>query len=188
MPDNTTPITDPAASSFTPLPDETTPSTAFTGADLSGGVQTVQANDAQTTLASAGIPTGVKTIAIAQADIEKYKIPADWIEKDPALIALILSTESMKEEERKYWFQLMPVMNDEQVTKLRGILQKEKDQLAALDAKYANEVERLNSSQAGAWKAEEATKKRRDIEQREAAHEAEEKKDEEDILNQIENF
>jgi len=191
MPDNTTPITDPAASSFTPLPDETTPSTAFTGANLGGGVQpaqAVQTNDVQTPPANAGIPTGVKTIAIAQADIEKYKIPADWIEKDPALIALILSTESMKEEERKYWFQLMPVMNDEQVTKLRGILQKEKDQLAALDAKYANEVERLNSSQAGAWKAEEATKKRRDIEQREAAHEAEEKKDEEDILNQIENF
>jgi len=187
MPDQNIPITNQAAGGFAPLPDETgTPAklSPFGGS----GAQAAQANDPQTAHANAGIATGVQTIAIAQADIEKYTIPSEWVRKDPALVALILSTESMKDEERTYWFSLMPVMNTEQITKLRGILHKEKDQLAALDTKYASEVARLNNSQAGAWQAEEATKKRHDIEQKEAAHETEEAAEEADILKRIENF
>ncbi|MFA5351987.1 MAG: hypothetical protein WC304_01765 [Candidatus Gracilibacteria bacterium] len=151
--------TNPATSNFTPLPEE-----------------------------AKGIPlanTGVKHIVITKEDIEKFGIPEDFLQSKPALIEMILQTESMKEDEKRYWFQLLPIMSDEQIQKLEGILQNEKDQLEALDAKYANEISNLNDKHLSQWKAEEATKKRKEIEAKEAATESGEDAQAANILNQI---
>jgi hypothetical protein len=155
MNQTSTPIT----SGFTPLPDE-----------------------------NKGIPfanVGVKHIAISKADIEKFGIPEDFLKTKPALIELILQTESMKEDEKRYWFQLLPIMNEEQIQKLEGILQNEKDQLAALDAKYANEISNLNDKHLIQWKTEEAARKRKELEAKESATESGEASKEADILKQI---
>jgi hypothetical protein len=56
------------------------------------------------------------------------------------LIDLILKSESMNDEERQYWVDILPVMTPEQVEQLRGILVNERDQLAAIDAKYTTDV------------------------------------------------
>lgn len=159
-----------AATTFAPLPDEQS--------STSGTQPTGQ------TLAS----TGVKHIAITREQIESFGIPEEWIAKNPALIDLILTTESMKDDERKYWFQLLPVMTDEQVTKLVGILQNERDQLAALDAKYSDEVAKLNDKYLAAWKIEQAAKKRKDIEAAEAVHATADVENQADILSQIESL
>ncbi len=128
-----------------------------------------------------------RKIAISKEDIKKFGISEEYAKQNPALIDLILKTESMKDEERKYWFQLLPIMSEDQVKKLEGILQNEKDQLEELDKKYETEVAKLNEKHSN-WNPETAKAKRKQNEEKEKAQEAKEKGDEEDILNQLENL
>lgn len=73
-----------------------------------------------------------------------YIIPALIRKKFPDLVKLIFETESMDEEEREYWLQIMPIMSEEQIVKFRDILVNEKEQLAKLDKEYENEMSRIN--------------------------------------------
>ena len=64
-------------------------------------------------------------------------IPPETQEKFGALIELIKGSESMNQEERQYWINILPAMTPDQVTNLEQILTNEREQLAAIDAKYA---------------------------------------------------
>lgn len=75
------------------------------------------------------------------------RIPSDLQLKFPELLDLIVKSESMNDEERQYWIDILPIMTVEQITQLQGILQNERDQLAAIDAKYATEIEKINEAQ-----------------------------------------
>jgi hypothetical protein len=158
--------------------------------DSSGATGFSPLPDEQAAQKSAGQPladVGKKTIAISKADLEKFEINEEYAKQNPALVDLILKTESMKDEERKYWFQLLPIMSEDQVQKLQGILQNEKDQLQELDKKYEAEVSKLNETHSN-WDPKKFTAKRKTIEEAEKAHQENEKNDEEDILNQLENM
>ncbi|MEK7544780.1 MAG: hypothetical protein AAB551_01480, partial [Patescibacteria group bacterium] len=74
----------------------------------------------------------------------KYTIPDAVKQKYPDLIELVLQTESMKQDERDYWFQILPVMSEEQLAKFYGILANEKKQLQKLDAEYTDQMKKLN--------------------------------------------
>jgi hypothetical protein len=65
-------------------------------------------------------------------------IPPDVKAAFPDIVDLVMHSESMNNEERQYWFDILPVMTPEQVQQLRDILMNEKNQLAAIDAKYAD--------------------------------------------------
>ncbi len=55
----------------------------------------------------------------------------------PDLIVLVLESRSMdKAEEKQSWFNLMPMMNDEQIAKLNDILTREKQKLQEIEQKY----------------------------------------------------
>src|SRR3989338_6948393 len=56
------------------------------------------------------------------------------------LIDLIKGSESMNNEERQYWINILPIMTPEQLKNLEDILSSEKKQLAAIDAKYSKEM------------------------------------------------
>jgi hypothetical protein len=64
-------------------------------------------------------------------------IPAETQAKFGPLVMLIQGSESMNTEERQYWINILPVMTQEQLQSLNDILVNEKEQLAAIDAKYA---------------------------------------------------
>ncbi|HVW67018.1 MAG TPA: hypothetical protein VHA78_04810 [Candidatus Peribacteraceae bacterium] len=75
-------------------------------------------------------------------------IPQSTQEQFPELIALILHSESMNEEERQYWIDILPDMKEEQRTQLRDILVSERDQLADIDKKFAlSRQETINTEQ-----------------------------------------
>ncbi len=59
------------------------------------------------------------------------------------LIELILASESMTDEERQYWINILPAMTPEQRNSLQEILVNERDQLKAIDAKYSQEISTL---------------------------------------------
>ncbi len=75
-------------------------------------------------------------------------VPADTRAAQPELVELILHSESMNDDERRYWIDILPAMNPEQVGKLKDILVRERDQLAAIDAKYATDMSRAADAQA----------------------------------------
>jgi hypothetical protein len=68
-------------------------------------------------------------------------VPADTQAKFGELIALIKASESMNDEERQYWINLLPVMTPEQVANLNEILINERTQLAAIDEKYGKDAQ-----------------------------------------------
>jgi hypothetical protein len=66
-------------------------------------------------------------------------IPDDVRAQHGELVTLILQSESMNDEERQYWVNILPIMTPEQVQNLREILENERRQLQAIDQKYAQQ-------------------------------------------------
>ena len=112
-------------------------------------------------------------------------LPPAIAAKYPDLEQLIRKTESMTDEERNYWFQILPIMTDQQVEKLRGILLHEKEQLSKLDSEYQEELSKINAKHMNEWKGEESRAEREKREAEEKAHEAEEKAQEAALLGQL---
>lgn len=67
-------------------------------------------------------------------------IPTEILERFGPLIELIKASESMNNEERQYWINILAIMTPEQIRNLEEILRNEKSQLAAIDAKYNKEA------------------------------------------------
>ncbi|MFC1647703.1 hypothetical protein ACFL10_01775, partial [Patescibacteria group bacterium] len=118
----------------------------------------------------------------------KFHIPAVVKQEYPDLIPLILQTESMDDEEREYWFQILPIMTTDQVQKLREILVSEKQQLAKLDAEYEEELAKINEKHLAEWQTFEAQQEREKLEEKEVAHEEEEAAIEADLLDKLANL
>lgn len=120
----------------------------------------------------------------ASQPASRLTVSPDLEKKFPELLALIRSSESMNDEERQYWVNILPVMTQEQVKNLSDILQNEKNQLAAIDAKYAD------PSAAGKSLDEIERERKEKKEKRSAAearHLTEEEKATENLLKQIES-
>lgn len=115
-------------------------------------------------------------------------VPDNVKQQFPELVALVLGSESMNDEERQYWINILPIMTPEQIENLRDILESEKKQLAAIDEKYAGAVD-VDSAREEVLKTEEEIRKRREerAEQEMTAEQAEEKQTE-DLLAKIEEL
>ena len=121
-----------------------------------------------------------------QAKDDKFKIPPIVLKKYPDLVELIKKTESMSDEERDYWFQILPIMTVDQVDRLRKILDEEATQLAKLDDQYQEELTKLNKKHLAEWDSFEKKKEREERQEKEASAEAEEKAAEEALLGELE--
>ena len=64
-------------------------------------------------------------------------VTPDAVPNNSELLDLIRKSESMDNDERKYWVEILPVMTADQTRQLRDILVNERDQLAAIDKKYS---------------------------------------------------
>lgn len=115
----------------------------------------------------------------------KFDIPETVKQQYPDLVPLILQTESMNDDERQYWFQILPIMTDEQVSKLREILVNEKHQLEDLDKKYNKEIKRINDKRVAEWNAAKAKEKRQKLQTLESETEKTEKQHEEELLKKL---
>jgi hypothetical protein len=116
-----------------------------------------------------------------------FTVSADVAQKFPDLIALIKQSESMNDEERQYWINILPVMTPEQLQNLRDILNNEKKQLAAIDAKYQTDIQKIGQADTVKQTEEERRKKRMERQSQEQSHKSTEEQATEDILKKIEN-
>jgi len=71
--------------------------------------------------------------------------------KFPELIKMILLTESMDDDERQYWFDIMPSMTDDQIDRLFNIVDTERRKLEELEVKYQDEIKNLNEKHLIEW-------------------------------------
>lgn len=115
------------------------------------------------------------------------QIPEDLRKKFPELIELILGSESMNDEERQYWVNILPVMTPEQVQNLKDILTNERQQLAAIDRKYAKEIERIGETQLQQKVDEERQNRRKQRSHSEETARQEEEAKAAEIMGKIQN-
>lgn len=118
----------------------------------------------------------------------KFQIPDVVKQKYPELVSLIMETESMQDEERQYWFSILPIMTDEQVARLREILLNEKDQLKKLDDEYTKEIKRVNEEQLLRFREVESKEKWTKIRTAEKSSEEQEKTAEEAVLKKLQEL
>lgn len=75
-----------------------------------------------------------------------FSIPDDFIKSSPDIIVLILNSRSMeKNEEKQNWFNLLPLMNKEQIDRLRDILTREKLKLTEIEQKYQEKKDEIKN-------------------------------------------
>jgi Spy/CpxP family protein refolding chaperone len=80
-----------------------------------------------------------------------FQITDELQAKFPELIKLIIATESMDDDERQYWFDIMPSMTDAQIDRLYDILETERKKLQELEVKYQKEIKTLNEKHLIEW-------------------------------------
>lgn len=86
------------------------------------------------------------------------KVIADYKE----LIDMVLVTDSMDDEQRQYWFDVLPSMPDFQIDNLYEILDNERKELERIEREYQSKVKDLNKEHLIKWQkyqSEESRKK-----------------------------
>ena len=101
------------------------------------------------------------------------------------LVDLILATESMDDDERQYWFDIMPSMTDEQVDRLYSILDTEKKKLEKLEDKYQDEIKNLNEKHLIEWQEFQMKDSKKKIKAEEAKDTVEDADDVLQMLNDL---
>jgi Spy/CpxP family protein refolding chaperone len=104
----------------------------------------------------------------------------------PELVKLVLGTESMDNNEKQYWFDILPSMTDEQVDRLFDILETERRKLEELELRYQEEIKNLNEKHLIEWQEFQSQESRKKVQQAEAADAN--SGDGEDILNMLNNL
>ncbi len=105
--------------------------------------------------------------------------------KYPELIKLILNTESMDDDERQYWFDIMPSMTDSQIDRLYNILETEKKKLEDLEVKYQKEIKALNEKHLIEWQEFQMKKAKDKVKEAQAKDAAEDDSDPDDVLKML---
>ncbi len=100
----------------------------------------------------------------------------------PELIKLVLNTESMDDEERQYWFDILPSMTEDQVDRLFNILETERRKLEELELKYQEEIKSLNEKHLIEWQEFQSKDNKKKIQE---AEKADSNEDPDDVLRML---
>jgi hypothetical protein len=109
-----------------------------------------------------------------------YKIPLEFLEADPQLIELILTSKALSNpEEKQEWFDLLEKMTEEQILKLKDILLKERKKLAEIEEKYERKKREIRKKYLIKWQQ---------LQARAQVHNEEEQKLKEDEIAEAEKL
>jgi hypothetical protein len=113
-----------------------------------------------------------------------FQIDDEILAQYKELIDMILVTESMDDDERQYWFDIMPSMTEEQIDRLYNILDTERKKLAELELKYQEEIKQLNEKHLIEWQEFQMKNSKKKIAKAEAA----EKDEADDVLAMLDDL
>lgn len=115
-------------------------------------------------------------------------IPPIVLKKYPEIVSMIQASSSMDENERNYWFNMLVIMTPKQVENLKSILEREKQKLSDVSAQQSSNASADMSKPLDETKIKAIEDKKQALVQEEAKFRESEKKQEEDLLNQIANL
>ena len=85
------------------------------------------------------------------------------------LVELILGSESIDNNEKQYWFDILPSMTHDQIDRLFNILMTERHQLEELNIKYQEEIKTLNEKHLIEWQSLQSQKAKEQVKKAEQA-------------------
>lgn len=115
-------------------------------------------------------------------------ISDDTKKQFPDLVDLILHSESMNTEERKYWINMLPSMKPSQRDNLREILENERSQLAEIDSKYAKDIDAMGQEELQKTIDDKRRARRLERTAEESQFETKDSLREEELLHEIEDL
>ncbi|MDO4713217.1 MAG: hypothetical protein Q4B28_00720 [bacterium] len=102
------------------------------------------------------------------------------------LIQLVLESKSLAEnDEKQNWFNLLPIMNQEQIEKLRDILTREKEKLEEINKKYAQKQAEISQKYQQMFDADAYYKNQAALEAKEDKHREQDLAEADDLLAQM---
>lgn len=119
---------------------------------------------------------------------DDLNIPDEIREKFPELIEMVQKSESMNLDERQYWIDVLPIMNEEQVDNLKSILTNEKQQIEEADKEYEAGMQEDAKNTMSRFDEFKYKERKRLLYEAEAQHEKEEESIEEDLLKELETL
>ncbi len=114
-----------------------------------------------------------------------FTISDEMLAKYDELIKMVLATESMDDDERQYWFDIMPSMTESQVDRLYNILDTERKKLQELEIKYQEEIKDLNEKHLIEWQEFQMKDSKKKIAKAEAADKSD---DADDVLAMLDDL
>lgn len=115
-----------------------------------------------------------------------FVIPDEFLKSMPVIIEMVLRSKSIDtKEEKQNWFNLLPLMNEEQVNKLEAILVKEKTKLEEIEQKYEKKKSEIKDQYLSKRQEMGYVKKVEEIKTQEATTQQQDDADAENLLNSI---
>lgn len=90
-----------------------------------------------------------------------------------------------KDSDKQSWFNLLPLMNQEQIDKLKDILVREKQKLAEIEKKYEDKKTNIKEKFVQKFEEGQYTQKMQSIKAEEAAHDQKEDAEADALLQQL---
>ena len=115
-----------------------------------------------------------------------FTIPEAMLQEYADVVVLVLESKSINEEkEKQSWFDLYPLMNQEQIAKLKDILTREKEKLAEIETRYQQKQEEIKQKYEKAFSSPAYQQQQTQLRATEAAAREQEEVEAESLLNQI---
>jgi hypothetical protein len=116
----------------------------------------------------------------------KFTISENLLNQDIELIVLILKSKSIdKIEEKQSRFNLLSIMNKEQVDRLRDILIREKQKLEEIEQKYEQKKQDIKQKYENKFQVANYEKRLDQLQEHENTHKEKDEEYAENLLNQI---
>ena len=116
----------------------------------------------------------------------KFDLPEEFLEIDAELIILILQSKALEtDEEKQNWFNLLPLMTEEQIYKFKDILIKERTKLNEIEQKYAEKRKNIRQKQLLRWKKMWYIDKVKKIQEQEEQAKSQEEQEAEKLLDEL---
>lgn len=118
--------------------------------------------------------------------LAEYSVWEQYINNQPRLIELVLTSKSIDtKEEKQNWFDLLPMMNEEQIQRLYQILEKERAKLKEIEEKYEQKKKEIKEKYASTRSDEQYDAKVVAIKKQELEASEQDMEDAEALLDQI---
>ncbi len=115
-----------------------------------------------------------------------FDIPEEFLENDSEMIYLILQSRALEtDEEKQNWFNLLPLMTEEQVIKLKEILMKERKKLQEIEEKYENKKREVRQKYLLRWQKLWYIDKVKEIQEKEWELKSKEEQEAEKLLDML---